>query len=232
LANGVRTLLSPNGCFVFETQYGVDVTEKALLDTVYHEHLSYFNIKPVQLFFERLGMQLVDVGHIWTKGGSFRATVQLAEGGRREAPAVAQFIAEENRLGVGQPAYYRAFVDKIAAIRNELGAIVDRHHRGGRKVAGYGVSVGTTALLPQFGLAQKIDFLLDDDPNKGGVLAGPGYDIPILPPSALYQEKPAAIIVFAWRYAQPIMSKHKRYFEEGGRFIVPLPAVVIHDRLP
>src|ERR1700743_3663362 len=34
---GIRNVLAPNGVFVFETQYGVDVTEKKLLDTVYHE---------------------------------------------------------------------------------------------------------------------------------------------------------------------------------------------------
>jgi SAM-dependent methyltransferase len=232
LAKGVRGLLGPDGCFVFETQYGVDVTEKNLLDTVYHEHLSYFNIKPVSLFFERLGMRLIDVVHIWTKGGSFRATVQLASGRRRPTPAVATFMVEEARLGVEGLDYYRTFSGKIAAIREELTAIVDRHHADGRKVAGYGVSVGTTALLPQFGLAQKIDFLVDDDPNKPRVLAGPGYDIPIFPPAALYEQKPASVVVFAWRYAQPIMAKHPDYFAQGGRFVIPLPCVAVHDRNP
>ena len=53
LVIGVRDVLAPDGLFVFETQYGVDVTEKNLLDTVYHEHLSYFNIKPLTRFFAR-----------------------------------------------------------------------------------------------------------------------------------------------------------------------------------
>ena len=44
-------------------QYGVDVTEKNLLDTVYHEHLSYFNIKPLTHFFKRFGMDVIDVQH-------------------------------------------------------------------------------------------------------------------------------------------------------------------------
>ena len=39
--DGIRNVLAPDGLFVFETQYGVDVTEKNLLDTVYHEHLSF-----------------------------------------------------------------------------------------------------------------------------------------------------------------------------------------------
>jgi SAM-dependent methyltransferase len=206
LVIGVRDVLAPDGLFVFETQYGVDVTEKNLLDTVYHEHLSYFNIKPLTRFFARLGMEVID------------------------AAEVAKFIAEEDRLGVDQPAYYAPYVKRIAAIRDELVAMADAAHARGQLVAGYGVSVGTTTLLPQFGLESKIDFLVDDDPKKGNVMAGPGYDIPILPPAALYERKPAFVVVFAWRYVDPIRAKHARYFAEGGKFVVPLPGISVVDR--
>ena len=37
LVSGVRDVLADDGLFVFETQYGLDVTEKNLLDTVYHD---------------------------------------------------------------------------------------------------------------------------------------------------------------------------------------------------
>jgi SAM-dependent methyltransferase len=229
LVSGVRDVLAEDGLFVFETQYGVDVTEKNLLDTVYHEHLSYFNIKPLTHFFARFGMAVIDVQHIETKGGSIRVTVQRS-GRSKPSPEVARFIAEEDRLGVDQSAYYAAYLRKIAAIRDELVAIADACHARGQAVAGYGVSVGTTTLLPQFGLENKIDFLVDDDPNKGKIMAGPGYDIPILPPAALYERKPAVVVVFAWRYVDPIRAKHARYFEEGGKFIVPLPSISYVDR--
>ncbi|MDE2603684.1 MAG: D-mycarose 3-C-methyltransferase, partial [Bradyrhizobium sp.] len=78
---------------------------------------------------------------------------------------------------------------------------------------------------PQFKLTGKIDFLVDDDPTKGNVLRGPGYDIPILPPQALYDRKPAVTIIFAWRYVDAIRAKHPNYFAEGGKFIVPLPDI-------
>jgi SAM-dependent methyltransferase len=229
LVTGVRDALADDGLFVFETQYGLDVTEKNLLDTVYHEHLSYFNIKPLARFFKRFGMEVVDVRHIWTKGGSIRVTVQRA-GRSTPSPEVARFIAEEDRLGVDQPAYYATYAGRIAAIRNELVALADACHAQGREVAGYGVSVGTTTLLPQFGLENRIDFLVDDDPRKGSVMAGPGYDIPILPPSALYQRKPAVVIVFAWRYVDAIRAKHPGYFASGGKFVVPLPAIHFVER--
>ncbi len=177
LVIGVRDVLAPDGLFVSETQYGADVTEEEPARHRLSRASVVLSIKPLTRFFARLGMEVIDVQHIWTKGGSIRVTVQRAGGAKKPSAEVARFIAEENRLGVDQPAYYAPYVKRIAAIRDELVAMADAAHARGQLVAGYGVSVGTTTLLPQFGLENKIDFLVDDDPKKGNVMAGPGYDI-------------------------------------------------------
>ncbi len=49
-------------------------------------------------------------------------------------------------------------------------------------------------------------------------------------PAALYERKPAFVVVFAWRYVDPIRAKHARYFADGGKFVVPLPTVTFIDR--
>ena len=226
MVEGVRDLLAEDGVFVFETQYGADVVEKNLLDTVYHEHLSYFNIKPLALHFARHGMVVFDVERIWTKGGSIRVFVQQAKGPRPTKPIVEQLIRDETSAGhYGQP-LYRRWADEIAQIRLELAQIVADQRKAGRLVGGYGVSVGTTTLLPQFEMTDKIDVLFDDDPNKNPDLTGPGYSIPVLPTAAVYEKNPGAIIIFAWRYAEPIMARHQRFIAAGGKFVVPLPRVV------
>ena len=58
ILNGVRSLLAPEGIFVFEVSYLVDVYEKTLFDTIYHEHLAYHSVKPLIRFFpgERHGI--------------------------------------------------------------------------------------------------------------------------------------------------------------------------------
>lgn len=227
LTSGVRDLLAPDGVFVLETQYGADVVKRTLLDTVYHEHLSYFLIRPLQAFLDRLGLELIDVRPIATKGGSFRATAQHAGGPRRVEPAVASFIESEVREGLYEPERYARLSDEIAAIRRDLAALVDGTRAAGRGVAGYGVSVGTTTLLAQFDLADRIDFLVDDDPDKESHLVGPGYRIPVLPRSALLERRPGLVIVFAWRYAGPIVDANREFRDQGGRFVVPLPRVEV-----
>lgn len=227
VTRGVERLLSPDGVLVFETQYGADVIRRTLLDTVYHEHLSYFSVTPLVRHLARHRFEIIDVQRIATKGGSIRVTAQRAGGKRSTSPTVAAILAEEAAEGVFSPDFYRPFATRVAAIRQHLNDLVDEHHRQGRDVAGYGISVGTTALLHQFGLAEKIAFLVDDNPQKEPTLRGPGYAIPVLPPAALSERRPGAVIVFAWRYAEPIIAQHQNYLKNGGSFIIPLPTVTV-----
>jgi SAM-dependent methyltransferase len=226
LASAILEVLADNGLFVFQTQYGRDVIERTLIDTVYHEHLSYFNIKPLRTFFARHGLELTDVQRVATKGGSIMVMVQkIITGQRTVQPSVDAFIAEEEALGHYTQTPYQAFSARLANIRQQLNAIIDDVLAEGGKIAGYGVSVGSVSLLPQFGLAEKISCLFDDDPAKVGVLEGPGYNISVRSTEDVEIERPDAIIILAWRYAEAIMAKQQAYLAAGGRFIVPLPTV-------
>src|SRR2546427_290481 len=61
---GIRELLAPDGVFVFETSYLLDVLANTLLETFFHEHISYFSVKPLEAYFRRFGMELFDVERV------------------------------------------------------------------------------------------------------------------------------------------------------------------------
>lgn len=222
---GLDPLLAPDGVFIFETQYGADVIDRILLDTVYNEHLSYCMVRPLAWHFDRQGYQVIAVDRIATKGGSIRVAVQRKGGKRPVSPGVAEIIADEERRGMFGLDYYRPFAERVKQIGRELNQIIDTEEKKGRFVAGYGVSVGTTTLLHQFGLTKRVRCLFDDNPERESHLRGPGYQIPVLPGTAVTEQNPGAIIVFAWRYIDPIASKQQAWLARGGRFILPLPKV-------
>ncbi len=223
---GLDPLLTHDGVFVFETQYGADVIDHMLLDTVYTEHLSYCMIRPLATHFWRHGFEVIDVERIPTKGGSIRVTVQRKGASRPVSKAVTDIIADEERRGMFGLGYYRPFAARVQATAKRLNEIVDAEEAKGRFVAGYGVSVGTSTLLHQFGLIGRIRCLFDDSPHKETHLRGPGYAIPVHAGTDVAAQNPGAIIVFAWRYADPIIAKHGAYLANGGRFVIPLPDVV------
>lgn len=225
---GLRELLDERGVFVFEVSYLADVYEKTLFDTIYHEHLDYHTVKPLAPFFERQGLELIEAFRIDTHGGSLRGVAQLRDGGRPKGRTVAELIAAEEVRGLDHPEVLRAFGEKIDRLKAELGELLRGLKARGKRIAGYGAPAKATTLMYHFGLsADVIDFLVDDSPLKQGLLS-PGFHIPILPSSAIYERRPDYLLLLAWNFATPIMEKHATYAEGGGRFIVPLPAVRVY----
>jgi SAM-dependent methyltransferase len=222
MAEGVRALLADDGTFVFEVSYVVDIVEKMLFDTVYHEHLSYHSIRPLRSFLERHGLELVDVRRTASKGGSLRAVAQLRGGPRPCSAVVEQLSAEEERQGYGGLAVYRAFADRIAGVKAELWRRLDAARAGGGTIAGYGASATVTTLLCHFELQRYLSFIVDDNPAKHHTYS-PGWHIPVLPSDVLYERRPDVVLVLAWMYASPILVRHAALREKGARFLVPLP---------
>ena len=222
MADGIRELLQPDGVFTFEVSYLLDIVQKMLFDTVYHEHLCYHSVRSLDLFFARHGLQLVEMQRIPTKGGSLRGTVQPAGGPRAVSPAIAQMIEWEGILKLHDPETYREYTRRIESAKEQFVAVLDRLKAEGKTIAGYGASPTVTTLLNQFDLAGRIDFIVDDNPVKQNTYS-PGHHIPVYPSDAIYGKGADAVAVLAWNYAGPIMTKHKPFADKGGRFIVPLP---------
>lgn len=224
---GVRDLLSPEGVFVFEVSYLVDVFEKTLFDTIYHEHLAYHSVKPLTRFFEAHGMRLIDAQRVDSHGGSLRGIAGLAGGPYDENPSVADLIALEEKIRLDRPETLQAYSARIDAVKAELTALLQKLKAEGKSIAGFGAPAKATTLMYHFGFGPDIiDFIADDSPLKQG-LYSPGLHIPVVPSSEIYERNPDYLVILAWNFAEPIMAKHAAFKENGGHFIIPLPQVTV-----
>ena len=59
ITKAIKSILKPNGLFVFEVSYLLDVINKKLLGTIFHEHLSYHSLKPLINFFKKMNLKLL-----------------------------------------------------------------------------------------------------------------------------------------------------------------------------
>ena len=222
ITKGVRNLLAPDGVFVIESSYVADMMKNMVFDFIYHEHLSYFSVIPLNTFFRCFGMKLFDIERTPTKGGSLRYYVQLDSGSRAVTPIVGELTRYEENIGLYKSESFRCFAEKINDRKSQLLNKLNKLKAQGKTIAGYGGSATTTTLLYHFGIRELIDYIVDDNPAKQHKFS-PGYHIPVLAPQELYERKPDYVLILAWRYAEPIIKKHKAFIEQGGKFIVPLP---------
>lgn len=227
---GIREIIDDGGVFIFESTYLVDLLDDFLFDTVYHEHVSYHSVNPLVHFFDRFGMQLIDVQRNKSKGGSIRGYVQRKpEGNRSVCPIIHELINLEQRRGFDMPQIYRDYAAQIQERKIALNAYLDKEIAAGKMVAGYGASTTTTTLIWQFELTRKLGFLADDNPKKHG-LYSPGCHIPVVPSEEIYIRQPDLIVILAWQYAGAIIQRHHTYLNLGGRFIIPLLKLSIVDK--
>lgn len=239
VADACHDLLSEDGHFAFEVSYLPSVVNGTLFDTIYHEHTSYHHLGPLSGFLERSGLHLSDAELVETHGGSIRVI-----SGRTRAPLssrAANLLVEEKASGYtpdvlvagGQGASFgpvEALGRNVELLGLRLKRLLIDIKMAGKTVAGFGAPAKVTTLMHRFGLGKDdISFIVDDSPLKQGLFT-PGKYVPVLPSSALYERRPDYVLVLAWNFAEPIMRSHKRFSDEGGSFIVPIPELKVYPQ--
>ena len=220
IVDAVKILLSPKGIFIMESGYAVDTIEKTIFDNIHHEHLSYFSVEPLIIFFRKHKMKLIDVLHTTAKGGSIRLFVQLTQGLYQKKRSVDHHLSIEYQSMIRDPTIFAEFKIRIDKEKQRLQTILKNLKKQGKSVIGYGAAIGSTQLIYNFEIGPYVDFLVDDNPSKQGLFS-PGFHIPVYHQDEIYRKKPDFIIILSWRYAKPIIKKHQKYIDNGGEFIIP-----------
>jgi C-methyltransferase C-terminal domain/Putative zinc binding domain/Methyltransferase domain len=230
LAAGLDVLLAPDGVAVFEVPYLLDLLRKDEFDTIYHEHLFYFALRPLQRLFESRGMQIFDVRRLPIHGGSIRVYVSRTGASVEAQPSVADLFLLEKSERLDALETYEDFAGRVEKMKHELTGLLSELKASGARIAGYGAPAKGNTLLNYFQIgAEVIDFIVDLSPHKQGMYT-PGKHIPVLAVGRLLAEQPDYVLLLAWNFAEEILEQQSEYLNRGGKFIVPIPQPKIMAR--
>lgn len=226
LVKGVAELLTDDGVFVTESHYLLDLIEKREFDTVYHEHLCYYSVKPLMHLFERFGMEVSDVRRVEVHGGSIRVYARKKTNTPVHA-RVGELFTLEAQSGLHTLARFADFQKEVEAIREKLVGLVRGFRKEGKKVVAYGAPAKGNTLLNFCGFtADDLAYVTDTTPYKVGLLT-PGTHIPVVSPDILTTDTPDYLLLLAWNYRAFILEKEKELRARGAKFIIPIPSVEI-----
>ena len=220
---GVEALLDDDGIFIMEVGYFVDVFENKWFDTIYHEHLDYHTVNPLDKLFHRFNMELFRVERVSPQGGSIRVMSQKKSGPHTKDTSVNKLISLEKELGLTQSKTLNNFEHQINQVRNAFIELISKLKKEGKSIAAFGAATKATTLIFHFQIEKEdIDFIVDENPLKQNVYS-PGKHIPVYSAEKIYEEKPDFLVILAWNFAEAIMKNHKKYSDLGGSFILPMP---------
>jgi SAM-dependent methyltransferase len=221
-AKCAKSLLADEGLFVFEVSYLKDLVQFKVVDYIYHEHLAHHSVKPLKQFMTSIGMKLINVEHVATKGGSIRCYAALENAKWPVSDIVNKFIISEEEVGLYKKETYIQLKQELDNIGQDVVNYLKPFTDNKQLIASYGASATATVLNEMFQINQYISFIVDDNPARQGRLS-PYHKIPVRSKDFLVKETPVVTFISSWRFADMIIKNNQAYLDKGGIFLVPLP---------
>jgi SAM-dependent methyltransferase len=225
---GLRTLLKPAGVLTLEFPHLLRLIEDSEFDTIYHEHLSYFSLRTALRILDAHGLTVFDVEQLPTHGGSLRIYARLWDNPSYPIqPEVGALIMAEESAGLAKLEGYRGFAEQARQTKLAFVEFLLCAARAAKSVAGYGAPGKSATLLHYCGIGKDlIAYTVDRNPRKQGRYL-PGSHIPIYHPDHISQTRPDYVVIFPWNLKDEIMEQLSFIRTWGGRFVVPIPRVVV-----
>lgn len=214
---GVKGLLASDGVFAMETNYVADVISNLLIETLNHEHLSYFSVTSLGSFFNSLDLELIKVMRVPSKNGSLRCFIQHKGAKLQVQNSVFEARDFEQSRGLFLESVWCQFAEVLKHARNSAFKFCSNRSENG--LYGYGTSIGATTILYQLSIGEFISGLIDDDPYRQG-LESPGYGIPTLSSEVAFSRSSSTIncVVLAPQYVNQIVLKNSEARDRGVKF--------------
>lgn len=226
LMRGVAHLLDDKGVFIIEAPYLVDMFENLTFDTIYHEHLSYLSIHPLQRLLSKFGLEIFDVKVFPMQGVSLRMYADK-KNTRPIEYSVQEFLNREDEFGLHKLEKYRELALKVSQLKRKVIATLQDLKSSNKKISAYGAPAKGNTLLNYFGIGHSIiDYATEALPSKIGLYT-PGTHIPIIDIEQARKNPPDYYLMLAWNYKDAILAKEKNFREKGGKFIIPVGDVEI-----
>lgn len=180
-----------------------DMVKNNQFDTIYHEHLSFFNSNSMSELAHRAGLPLVHISKTDVHGTSYVFAFSKT---RKPDVTVADMLHEENMAGLQTPATYNEYARKCEQVTVDLKEALRNYKADGYLIVGYGAAAKGMTLL-NYGDIQ-MDFIIDDNPLKQGLYT-PGTHIPVVGIEMLKEcdDLNVAFVPLAWNFYSEIRSR-------------------------
>ncbi len=223
LMKGIKSLLNKkNGIFVTESHYAVNILNEMQFDSIYHEHLRFYLLKPLILLLKKYGFNVIDAVKIPNYAGSIRVTATL-NNKIKQKKSVLKILEEEKKNGFYNYKIYEQYGKKVEKIKNDLNKMLWKLKLKKKKIVGVGCPGRSITLLAYCNITtQLIDYVAEQSSSLKLNMYTPTTHIKVLDEINMIKKQPDFALVLSWHYGKNVM-KNLRKKGYKGKFIMPLP---------
>ena len=206
LLENIRNVMHKDS-LLFATTSQCDMILNGEFDTIYHEHLSFYNVKSIDALCKRAGLNLIDVVKSPVHGMSYIFIISKFA----KAPRTIQNLIDiETQKGLYNEKTYDDYAMDCLNNVKQFAEIIREMRSTGVPVVGYGAPAKGNTLM-NFA-KEGPDFIIDDNSLKQGMFT-PGNSIPIYGTDYLKSNfenvDKICFIPLAWNFFNEIKTRTK-----------------------
>jgi SAM-dependent methyltransferase len=195
-----KRYLSDNGTIFIQTSQS-DMVLRGQFDTIYHEHISFFNLKSMTTLVDHVGLYLNKVIKTPIHGNSYVFMISKIK-------RINKLDYEEKSMDIDMiNKFVNGAQDTISDLKNQIQKYLNKNPDS--LVVGYGAAAKGNTVL-NYGKI-KLDYIVDDNQLKQGLYT-PGMHIPIVSLDTINaMNKNIIWIPLSWNFFDEIKNKIIQY---------------------
>ena len=223
-----REVMNNNTILYIQTSQS-EMIEKGQYDTAYHEHLSFFTVKSMDIAGKIAGLCLDGVEKTPVHGSSYifrfrlQSTTDITQN---------EIYKYEKGIGLYDDLQYYVYVEKVNELSSWLNTWQRKLAEKGVKLVGYGAAAKGMTVLNSLKWTMPLEYIADDSKMKQGYYAT-NHKYRIVAPNKLGESsEPLALYVLAWNFIDEIKERVKKIREGKPTYFVvtyPLKKVWFSD---
>tara|TARA_B100001057_G_scaffold434766_1_gene464656 strand:- start:6533 stop:7621 length:1089 start_codon:yes stop_codon:yes gene_type:complete len=220
--------LDDNGVWHLEQSYMPSMIKNTSYDTICHEHLEYYSLRSIKHIFDNVGFKIIDLEFNDINGGSFAITVAKKSAKYSEYSKIINWLLEREEIfKYNSPETHLNFFKKVKKHKKLLQDLILNLKDMKKKIIGYGASTKGNVILQYCNFSfNDLKFIADVNLNKKNKYT-PGSSIKIMDEKEIRKYNPDYMLVLPWHFKNFILQKEKKYLNNGGKLIFPLPDIEI-----
>ena len=221
-----KACLREQGLIFIQTSQA-DMVVNGEFDTIYHEHISFYNAASMQALAQRADLHLIDVVKTPIHGTSYIFVLSKQPHNRHR---VENIMATEAAAGLTRADTYQQWAQDAKNLLVDVKQTIDHHRQLGYAIVGYGAAAKGMTLINASGI--RLDAVVDDNPMKQGLYC-PGTTIPVVAPSYLTQFADTDHVLYvplAWNFYTEISQRIRAVRSNANdRFMRYFPRIKIEN---
>ena len=221
----LKPLLADNGYVFIQTSQS-EMVQNGEFDTIYHEHVNFYNINSMQKLCERAGLFLCDVVKTPVHGNSYVFVVSATQSRPQHIHNLKQLEKE-----LYTPDIYSVWAERAKQIAQQYDKAITDLQDQGYTAIGYGAAAKGNTFLNY--VETTLDAIIDDNKLKQNTYS-PGKDIGVVSMTSLLENitdnHKVVFVPLAWNVFNEIKTKILSIRNNpNDKFIRYFPEVIIEE---